>query len=78
MREASPRKPGGVGALPAGEDEVLLTVPEVAALLRTTRKGIYTMMGRGRLPGAVRIGKRLLFRRERLLEWIQACSVAER
>lgn len=39
----------------------LLTVDEVAALLRTTRKAIYTKVERGVLPGVVRDGKRLLF-----------------
>jgi len=51
-------------------DSFLLTVDEVGALLRTTRKAIYTMAERGLLPGAVRIGRRLLFRREALLHWL--------
>jgi hypothetical protein len=37
-------------------------------LLRTTRKAIYAMAERGCLPGVVRVGRRLLVRRDLLLE----------
>jgi excisionase family DNA binding protein len=57
-------------------EEILLTPNEVAALLRTTRKAIYTMAERGTLPGAVRIGRRLLFRREALLHWLRQKSAS--
>jgi excisionase family DNA binding protein len=49
---------------------LLLTVDEAAALLRTTRSGIYAMAERAQVPGIVRIGRRLLFRRDELLEWL--------
>ncbi|MBK8231986.1 MAG: helix-turn-helix domain-containing protein [Candidatus Eisenbacteria bacterium] len=48
----------------------LLAVPELARLLRTSRKAIYAMVERGQLPGAVRIGRRLLFDRDDLLDWL--------
>ena len=48
----------------------LLTVDETAELLRTTRKAIYTMVERAQLPGVTRIGRRLLFRRTAMLEWL--------
>jgi len=48
----------------------LLTVPEVADLLRTSEKAIYGMVERRRLPGVRRIGRRILFRRTELLEWL--------
>ena len=48
----------------------LLTVDETAQLLRTTRKAIYTMVNRGALPGVVRVGGRLLVRRDDLLRWL--------
>jgi excisionase family DNA binding protein len=51
-------------------EAVLLTVDEVGALLRTTRKAVYAMVDRGLLPGVIRIGRRLLFRRDHLLDWL--------
>ena len=49
----------------------LLTADEVAALLRTSRKAIYAMAERGLLPGVVRIGRRLLVRRDDLVNWLR-------
>lgn len=48
----------------------LLTVAETASLLRTSRKAIYAMAERGQLPGATRIGRRLLVRSRALLAWL--------
>ena len=48
----------------------LMTVDETAQLLRTTRKAIYAMVNRGALPGVVRVGRRLLVRRDDLLRWL--------
>ena len=42
----------------------LLTVTEVAALLRTSPKAIQSAVQRGKLPGVVRVGRRILFRRD--------------
>jgi excisionase family DNA binding protein len=49
---------------------VLLTPDEVATLLRTTRKAIYAMVERDALPGITRIGRRVLVRRDDLLQWL--------
>jgi excisionase family DNA binding protein len=49
---------------------VLLTAGETADLLRTSRKGVYAMAERGQLPGVTRIGRRLLVRRDVLLDWL--------
>jgi excisionase family DNA binding protein len=49
----------------------LLTVDEVAAILRTTRVAIYAMVERGQLPGVVRIGRRVLVREADLVEFIR-------
>jgi excisionase family DNA binding protein len=50
----------------------LLTAQEVADLyLRTTRKAIYQMVQRGQVPGVVRLGRRMLFRRDVLQAWIR-------
>lgn len=48
----------------------LLTADEVAIVLRTSRGAIYAMAERGQLPGVVRIGRRLLVRRDDLLDWL--------
>jgi excisionase family DNA binding protein len=47
-----------------------LTPDEVADLLRTSRKAIYTMIERRQLPGVTRIGRRLLIRAPSLLQWL--------
>ena len=47
-----------------------LTVDEVAALLRTSRKAIYAMVERGQLPGVTRVRRRLLARAEELVDWL--------
>jgi excisionase family DNA binding protein len=53
----------------------LATVDETAALLRTTRKAVYVMIERGLLPGVTRLGRRVLVRSDRLLEWVnQNCA----
>jgi excisionase family DNA binding protein len=51
-------------------DPSLLTAAEVAELLRTSRKCVYWMIERGRLPGVTRIGRRVLLRRDRLLQFL--------
>lgn len=53
---------------------VLLTPTEVANLLRTSRKAIYTMVERAQLPGIVRIGRRVLVREDALLDWLRQKS----
>ena len=47
-----------------------LTVDEAAALLRTTRRAIYAMIERRQLPGVIRIRRRVLFRADDLLDWL--------
>jgi len=48
----------------------LLTIEEVAAVLRTSRKAVYAMAQRAQLAGVTRIGRRLLVRRDDLLSWL--------
>lgn len=62
VNEMIPQKIGGA--------RVLLTPIEVAELLRTTKKAIYSMVERGQLPGIVRIGRRVLVREDALLDWL--------
>jgi excisionase family DNA binding protein len=49
---------------------VLLTVEEAANLLRTTRRAVYAMIERRQLPGVIRIRRRVLFRADDLLHWL--------
>ena len=50
--------------------QLLLTVPQVARLLGMTSKAIYHRAERGQLPGVVRVGRSLRFRRADLLRSI--------
>ena len=49
---------------------MLLTVDEAAEVLRTTRRAIYAMIERRQLPGVIRIRRRVLFRADDLLHWL--------
>ncbi len=49
---------------------VFLTVSEVAEILRTSEPAIYVMRQRGQLPGVTLIGRRILIRRDALLDWL--------
>ena len=51
-------------------EPLLLTPDEVASLLRTSRKAIYCMTDRGQLPGVIRIGRRLRFRKNDLVDYL--------
>ncbi|WP_242370662.1 helix-turn-helix domain-containing protein [Anaeromyxobacter sp. SG26] len=49
----------------------MLTAEEVARdFLRTSRAAVYEMVRMGRLPGVVRVGRKVLFRRDRLLQFL--------
>jgi excisionase family DNA binding protein len=61
---------GGVVTTPQRELPRLATTDEVATMLRTTRKAVYSMAERGQLPGVTRIGRRMLFRMDELLHWL--------
>lgn len=52
---------------------MLLSADEVAELLRTSRRAVYSMLERGQLPGVVRIGRRVLFRSDDLVGWLAEC-----
>lgn len=55
--------------------QMLMTVPEVAAVLRTSSKAIYSMIDRGQLPGVIRIGRRrILVKRRDLLAFLDRNS----
>jgi len=53
----------------------VLTVDEVAGLLRVNRKTIYELIARGEIPGARRLGRALRFSRDAVLDWLrQGCG----
>lgn len=72
MRSASPGPASNAAPFvtDAAQLPLLLTADETAALLRTTRKAIYTMAERAQLPGVVRLGRRILVNRADLLRWL--------
>lgn len=49
---------------------LFLTVDEAAELLRTTRRAVYAMVERRQLPGVVRLRRRVLFRSDVFLDWL--------
>jgi excisionase family DNA binding protein len=51
-----------------------MTVAEVAELLRTSRKAIYSMVERKQLPGVLHINRRVLVDRTVLLDWLRQKS----
>ncbi len=68
----------GVPGPPLGEPSqghrdlppAVLTVDEVAALLRVERKTVYAATARGEIPGVRRVGSRLRVSRDRVLAWL--------
>jgi excisionase family DNA binding protein len=48
----------------------VLTVDELAALLRVNRKTVYAALSRGEIPSAKRIGATYRIHREAVLEWL--------
>ena len=76
------RKPSSVPsatATAATEDTpTFLSVGEVAALLRTTRKAVWSRHQRRQIPGAINVGRTLLFDKVVLLGWLQSCAATRR
>ena len=48
----------------------VLKVAEVAALLRCDRKTVYSLVQRGKLPGAKRVGRGIRVSKRAVLEWL--------
>lgn len=48
----------------------ILTVDELAALLRVERKTAYAVIARGELPGVRRVGRSIRISRDAVLAWI--------
>ena len=56
-------------------DQLLLTVPETARLLRISRNLAYELVARGDLP-AVRLGRAIRVPRRSLDDWVRASVAA--
>ena len=48
----------------------VLTVPELAALLRVSLPTVYSAVKRGEVPGVVRIGRVVRLHRETVVAWM--------
>lgn len=56
----------------------VLTVDELAALLRVERKTAYAAIARGDIPGAHRVGRSIRISRDAVLEWLRTQAHAPR
>jgi excisionase family DNA binding protein len=62
-------------SLPGFEDlPLFLQAEEVAAILRVSRKALYSMVERGEIPGVTKLGRRIRFRRDALEAWLLASA----
>jgi excisionase family DNA binding protein len=59
----------GDGRAPKVLGSAVLTVDELAVLLRVNRKTVYDALARGEIPGARRIGGRYRILRDAVIEW---------
>jgi len=60
---------------PASELPEVLTVDELAALLRLNRKTLYDALKRGEIPGARCVAGRYRIHRDTVVEWLrQGCG----
>ena len=50
--------------------KITLNVSEVSELLGISKSFVYQLVGEGELP-AIRLGKRILFTKERIVEYIE-------
>ena len=56
---------------PTDQPEQFLTVDELAELLHLSKATIYSNYSKGILPGGCKQGKRLLFQRDIIVNWIK-------
>ena len=55
----------------------LVSVHEVSIWLNTSKKAVYAMISRRQLPAPIKIGRRVLFERSKLLEWLhEKCALS--
>ena len=49
----------------------VITVDEVASLLRVNRNTVYDLFQRGEIPGGRKVGRIIRFSRDTVVEWLQ-------
>jgi len=62
-------------AMAEPEATPILTVDELAALLRVERKTIYAAITRGDIPGVRRVGRSIRISRDAVLDWLRTAHV---
>jgi excisionase family DNA binding protein len=62
--------PASSPVLDAVDEPTVLTVDELARLLRVDRKTIYELVRRGELPGVRRLGRSVRIHRATVLAWL--------
>lgn len=60
------------GRLDDAGQPLLLTIGEAARALRISRSRMYELLGRGEIPGVVRIGRSVRISRRSLEAWVDA------
>ncbi len=69
-RDATDSEPQASASEKSAQPPSVLTVDELAALLRVNRKTVYDALARGDIPGARRIGATYRILRDAVLEWL--------
>jgi excisionase family DNA binding protein len=49
----------------------VITVDEVASLLRVNRNTVYDLFQRGEIPGGRKVGRSIRFSRDTVIQWLQ-------
>jgi predicted DNA-binding transcriptional regulator AlpA len=57
--------------------EKLLTVEEMAGILRSTKNGVYARVARGHLPRPIKIGGKSYWRKESWEKWLEKQEVEQ-
>jgi excisionase family DNA binding protein len=76
VRNRGPQAGAPVAQLAASIESPIMTVDELAALLRVNRKTAYDAIARGEIPGVRRIGRTFRASREAVLAWLREGRVS--
>jgi predicted DNA-binding transcriptional regulator AlpA len=67
-----------VGAHNGQPQPDLMSIDEVAELTRKSRQALYSMRYTATGPSSFRLGRRLVYRRDDVLAWIEAHAAADK